>query len=122
MNTLNSGRNRVLHSVALVFSGWYLMVPPQTQHAEVAYVQPNTDAPMKAWQAMQGPSGPAYVSKQECEDFRSRMVSDAKKILLTAPPGLGKMVSTVATVKWAFALEAVKSQCIASDDPRLKAN
>jgi hypothetical protein len=106
--------------VGLVLVGWYLMFPPPVERSGIVYVRPNLSAPLSSWQAAKQQNGPEFSSERDCEDFRSRMVKNAKDMLLDAPPGVERMVSQVNTAKWVFVLGALKSKCVADNDARLK--
>jgi hypothetical protein len=103
---------------------WYLMFPPQAERSGMAVIGPDVSAPIEQWQEMrgekEGESG-AFRTKHECNDYRSKMLTDAKDKLLDAPPNVASMPSETRTIKWTFALGALSSKCIASDDSRLKA-
>ncbi len=113
-----------LHAGLSFVIAWYLLLPPQTETSSTILMKPDTSAPLLQWQPMRGEkageSG-AFATRQECEEYRSKMISDAKVKLLDAPSGVENMPSETSTVKWTFALGALKSQCVASGDPRLKA-
>jgi hypothetical protein len=115
---------RSLHTAALAILVWYLLFPPQTETSQTIIMKPDTSAPLSQWQPMSGEkeeqSG-AFKTKAECEDYRSKMILDAKDKLRDAPRGVENMPSETHTVKWTFALGALKSQCVVADDPRLKA-
>jgi hypothetical protein len=109
--------------IALI--AWYLIFPPQLHDNHTVYIGPNVAASLSTWQAMRGDkddASGAFSTKLECEDYRAQMVRDAKMALLDAPPNVAQMPSETRTIKWTFALGALKSICIASDDSRFKLN
>jgi hypothetical protein len=111
--------------VTLSLMGWLLLFPPQSERSGEILVGPNESAPLRQWNALQGDkvgdSG-AFPTKSECEEYRSKTIVDVKRrLLIDAPPDVEKMPSETRTVKWTFALGALKSRCVSSNDPRLKA-
>ena len=102
------------------------MTPPASTDSEgVPLVGPDVHAPLAQWQKgwfeENGKRFESFDSKEACEDYSSKMVGDARKNLRDAPEGVEKMPSERRFVKWAFFLGALNEQCVASDDPRLKA-
>jgi hypothetical protein len=114
---------KIRHPTAIILIGWYLMIPPLVTRSGVLYMEPNVAAPLTEWRAAQLENGTTLDSEAECENFRSTVASNAKKLLLNAPPDLGKLPleRSERAAKWIFALGMIKSRCIASGDPRLKA-
>jgi hypothetical protein len=82
--------------------GWYMMVPPlsQTVHFEVDY-----KAPLHSWPIML-----AFDKAEACEDYRSRELEKYRASAATAARNIPQT----------FFNALLFSQCIASDDPRLK--
>ncbi|MGH7780401.1 MAG: hypothetical protein ACREQR_11295 [Candidatus Binataceae bacterium] len=60
------------------------------------------------------------LDEERLERYRSKMLRDAKEMLRNAPPSVAEMPSETRTVKWTFALGALKSRCLAGGDPELK--
>ena len=85
-------------------------------------MKPNDAAALTEWRPMQLENGATLDSERSCENFRSTMASNAKNLLLNAPPDLEKMPleNSERASKWVFALGINNSRCVASDDPRLK--
>lgn len=105
---------------------WLLIIPPQAERAGVPLVGPDTSAPLSQWQAMREPgkteSG-AFPTKADCENYRSKMIDDAKlRLLADAPQNVETLPSDTGRAKWTFGLGAVNAKCIASSDPRLRSN
>ncbi len=106
---------------------WYLLVPPPITNSEgVPLVGPDFHAPLAQWQKgwfeQNGKRFDSFDSRQACEDFSSKEIVEARKILRDAPRGIEQMPSERRFVGWAYFLGAIHQQCIASDDPRLKSN
>ena len=96
------GRLMNFHPTAAVSVGWYMMVPPlsHTASLEVDY-----KAPLRAWPTMR-----AFDKAEACEDYRSHELEKYKASVTAAPTNVPQAV-----------LNAILfSQCVASDDPRLK--
>jgi hypothetical protein len=91
-------RMSLRHAAALALVGWYLMVPQSTLPANVAYKRP-----LSTWQTIQ-----AFDTAEECQDYLSTFFqrSREKAALNMLEPAYRDFM---------FA------QCVASDDPRLKA-
>ena len=90
------------HPTAAVSVGWYMMVPPLSHTAglEVDY-----KAPLSAWPIMR-----AFDKAEACEDYRSHELEKYKASATAVPTNVPQAV-----------LNAILfSQCVASDDPRLK--
>jgi hypothetical protein len=100
--TLHLGRLMNFHPTAAVSVGWYMMVPPlsHTASLEVDY-----KAPLSAWPIMR-----AFDKAEACEDYRSHELEKYKASATAVPTNVPQAV-----------LNAILfSQCVASDDPRLK--
>ncbi len=111
------------HFAALTLA-WLLMFPPQAERSGTPLVGPDLTAPISGWRAMEGEAigeSGAFPTKSACEDYRAKMIADAKaRLLVDAPADVEKMPSESATVKWTFGLSAFHSKCIGSTDPRLR--
>jgi hypothetical protein len=95
-------RRRILHYAAAGLLGWYLMVPP-VSHTE--QFQVDEHAPLGQWLVFE-----AFDNAKDCNDAQVRRAS-ADKAKATANPK---------TTEQTVANAMIASQCIASDDPRLK--
>jgi hypothetical protein len=115
---------KIRHPAAIILITWYIMFPPLVTRSGVVYMEPNVAAPLTEWRQMQLENGTKLDSESVCEDTRSTMVSKTKNLLADAPTDLEKMPleNNESAGNWVFALEAARSRCIASDDPRLKTN
>ena len=82
--------------------GWYLMTPPlsHTVRFEV-----DNNAPLSAWTIIR-----SFDKAENCEDYRSHELEKYRADAVTKP----------INVRQTFATALLFSQCIASDDPRLK--
>jgi hypothetical protein len=80
-------------------------------------------APLTEWRAADLQGGIALDSEQACKDVRSKMTSNAKDLLHDAPRDLENMPLQTSEQAggWVFALEALASRCVPSDDPNIKA-
>jgi hypothetical protein len=90
------------HAVALASLGWYLMLPPPLFHQRLAA---DTDAPLSKWTVSS-----AYDSANECNDGHLEYIAGVKQRTGVNPSNERDR---------AMLQQAVTSQCIASDDPRL---
>ena len=87
------------HAVALVLVGWYLMVPPTTDNT----VNVDPSVPLPKWVVLR-----AFDTAAACNDAQDQLRYHTSRLNLQIPVA-------------AAASEAAEfSQCIASDDPRLK--
>jgi hypothetical protein len=84
-------RRRYLAALAAV--GWYLMVPPLSQRSPVGF---DTYAPLGRWQILG-----SFDKANDCEDTAARLTKSESDRLKHA--------------------RMLHGNCIASDDPRLKA-
>src|SRR6266481_5164051 len=89
----------------LALVGWYLMVPPLVN----APFKVDTEAALASWKVYQ-----TFDTRDECD---KSLVSAQDKYKHTASAPLG----TIKKGSRAFALQMTFAQCVASDDPRLKA-
>ena len=87
-----------LHAAALALVGWYLMTPPLTGSSGIA-----TQAPLTQWTAI----GSSYPSEEKCQQ--------AKQDMLRGPTHLNNLDDQ-------HLLALQESRCVATDDPRLKAD
>jgi hypothetical protein len=92
------------HAAALALVGWYRMTPP------LVHREPDETAALSGWSI-----GRAFDTAKECEDYRSWSQERTKSEM---PNGGVHPVNT----KQRFAEGILLSQCVASDDPRLKEN
>jgi len=102
---------------------WLLLFPPQAERSGIPLTGPDTSAPLREWQAMRGQTeaeSGEFVTEHDCEEYRSKMILDAKERLLAdAPANAGNLPASSSTVKWVFALGALASRCVSRDDPRI---
>jgi hypothetical protein len=92
------------HSAALALVGWYLMVPPRF-HGQLRV---NFHAPLTTWSTLE-----VFDRAAECKNAEKRHFDDAIPVPsshLDDP----RTQKESQTVQWSL------SQCVASDDPRLK--
>ena len=106
---------------------WYLMFPPPTTDSQgVPLVGPDFHASLAQWQKSWFDEGgkrfESFDSKKSCEDYSSKEIVEARKILRKAPQGIEKMPSEKRFVGWTVFLGTLHQQCVASDDSRLKSN
>jgi hypothetical protein len=106
---------------------WYLMFPPPTTDPRgVPLVGPDFHAPLAQWQRSRFDEGgkqfDSFDSQEACEDYSSKEISEARKILRSAPQGIEKMPSERRFVQWTFFLGTIHERCVASDDPQLQSN
>jgi hypothetical protein len=87
------------HAAALALVGWYLMVPPLTNNGRST----DTRTALSTWQVLK-----SLASAPECEAERNQLQHDANE-----QPNKDKNTLLAQYI-------AAHSQCIASDDPRLK--
>ena len=88
---------KVSHAAALALIGWYLLVPLPDRPA----------APMKYW----GHYG-SFDTAKECEDAEMKILRESRRADFKTPPG------RYSDKEFRQALKT--SECIATDDPRLK--
>jgi hypothetical protein len=91
------------HAAALVLTGWYLMVPPPLLHGSPPV---DIEAPLSKWRLFS-----MHESAAECEQGLVAFYKLAKKELRANPANEGDRIQY-------YQLES--SQCVASDDQRLK--
>ena len=102
---VNMGRVKTCHAAALALVGWYLMVPPPVPHSSVPV---DLDAPLSKWRFFS-----SHDSAAQCEQGLVAFYKLAKTELAANPADERDRIQF-------YQLE--NSQCIASDDPRLKGN
>jgi hypothetical protein len=92
------------HAAALALVDWYLMTPP------LVHREPDETAALGRWII-----GRAFDTAKECEDYRFGSQERTK----SDTPNDG---AHPVNAKQRFAEAILLSQCVASDDPRLKEN
>jgi hypothetical protein len=92
------------HAAALALVGWYLMAPPYVRVPGTQTFRLDFTAPLASWHAIQ-----SFDTAEECANDQGNVPEALKK--------LGPMSDTI--LEQVKAMMAV-SQCISSDDPRLK--
>jgi hypothetical protein len=95
---------KLCHAAALALVGWYLMVPPPVLHSSLPV---DLGAPLSEWRLFS-----IHDSAAECEQGLVAFYKLAKTELVANPADERDRVQY-------YQLE--NSQCVASDDPRLKA-
>jgi len=93
------------HAAALALVGWYLMVPPLKGDSSSGY-RADYDAPLSQWTVLS-----PFDSASPCDTQHRRDVDDGASAMKKAPKG---------SFDWAVAQKLTQSQCIATDDPRLR--
>lgn len=86
----------------LALIGWYLMAPP----LKWGPLRLDSEAPLSSWGIIE-----SFDTAKQCEAFRMRRLEEIN------PSDTGSFPKNM---KQAAAAEVFFSQCIASDDPRLK--
>ena len=107
------------HLAALALVGWYLIMPPvRNPPHQVGYA--DSDAPLREWERME-----KFNNRDDCEDALDQAISAARNGRLfclnggfCGVIGHGEYDSPSFALPWYVRQE--DSQCIASDDPRLK--
>jgi hypothetical protein len=94
------------HAAALALVGWYLMVPPYVNR------KLSTDAPLSKWEVYV-----ASDSADECEALKTASLKTAGQEKITGKDGAVTERGAKVIALW---FQLSNSQCIASDDPRLK--
>lgn len=94
---------RPRHAGALALFGWYLMVPPPILHTSLPV---DLDAPLSEWRLFS-----VHNSAAECESGLIAFYKLAKTVLVVNPADERDRIQF-------YRLDS--SQCVASDDPRLK--
>jgi hypothetical protein len=108
------------HAAALALVGWYLMVPPFKPHKpQPAFTIPsleaqilNTDAPLSKWEIYV-----ANDSADECEAFKAATLKLADQQKITGKDG---SITDRGGRAILLEMQLRHSQCVATDDPRLK--
>jgi hypothetical protein len=86
------------HTAALALVGWYLMVPPPYPHPFVKGSDFDIDAPISKWSIYSG-----HDSAKECEAAQSQALQRVAQV-----PRVAEQLEL--------------SQCVETDDPRLKSS
>ena len=88
---------KLSHAAALALVGWYLMMPAMIK---------GVDAPFPEWGIVR-----TFDSSDKCEEAEADLVRSGRATLAKSAASKGqKAIATLETM----------SQCIATDDPRLK--
>jgi hypothetical protein len=90
------------HAAALALVGWYLMFPPE----QPGSLKVEDQAPISQWQSFR-----SFESAQECMSAKASAVQQSK---------VSKETMQTEVARRNVHLKALASQCIATDDPRLK--
>jgi hypothetical protein len=101
-----SSENIKLRRALALALGWYLMVPP-INRAPAGY-EAQFGLPLSKWTV-----NTAFDSAYDCEAMHTPYLLKNAKNMNSRQKG---------SLSWALAVAATQSQCIASDDPRLKAS
>src|SRR5262249_28131809 len=109
------------HAAALALVVWYLMVPPISRPAhDAAYF--NNHAPLRSWEIIG-----RFNDRDKCDDALDRARVDGRNHKLYCPDGVycgviahGEMDYPGSDLPWYERQE--DSECVATDDPRLKGN
>jgi hypothetical protein len=105
---------KLCHAAALALVGWYLMIPPIEfeSQAITSNVHVSSDAPFSKWE-MSG----SFDTAKECDAARLAIGSPSdSRHELSGGNDAAKAVHEKAYIEIAKG----NSQCIATDDPRLK--
>jgi hypothetical protein len=101
-----------LHSATLAIVVWYLMIPPIGADNKI-----DPHAPLSKWR-----KGVSFQSQKECEDSLQDAIQNP---MTSAEYQAAAKATRKAKMKPLTMLEMTKrtaeSQCVAADDPRLKA-
>jgi hypothetical protein len=105
------------HAAALALVGWYLMMPPirlgTLTNGQAGYTIASS-LPFSEWSNFG-----SFDSVQKCDGRRMMDIESAKHMLAMSHLDPSKPPDQFKSLKFTAPLLA---QCIASDDPRLKAN
>ncbi|MHB8381862.1 MAG: hypothetical protein ACYDC3_05925 [Candidatus Binataceae bacterium] len=100
---------KLRHAAALALVGWYLMLPPLKVEGPASNpntpVEADTGVPLAQWHVIS--TGEPFETKAECEAYPAHLIK-----LLHDPNKPG--------AEHALKYWLNKSQCFATDDPRLK--
>ncbi len=109
---------KLRHAAALALVGWYLMMPPLKGKSVVA------DAPLSAWKIVD-----RFDTAADCENSSSSLLKQAKKTASQEERDFKansdrSNSQNLETIQQLYFLQVVVplQECIATDDPRLKAN
>jgi hypothetical protein len=97
------GQMKLRHAVALALVGWYLMVPPFPKSGH--RYEPDPSVPLSQWSRRA-----SFDSVAECEAHKTKWLDSLKKNTEDVSPAEAQ----------AIAKAVLLSECIATDDPRLK--
>ena len=108
---------RAWHAAALALVGWYLMVPPMSAGPAGSVGFVNENAPLKDWTQYLA-FGSAQMCKAASRDLRKSVLRDC----LVEQKYFGDFARNPDQEAAASSLvaEMARSNCIASDDPRLE--
>jgi hypothetical protein len=95
---------KICHAAALALVGWYLMTPPINKHRGAFDVDPQ--APLFQWIV-----NTPFDAASKCAEINSGIITKYQREMGKNPAG---------SLKWAVAKSLALSQCISTDDPRLK--
>jgi hypothetical protein len=89
------------HAAALALVGWYLMLPPT--HLSNGHLVGDTKTPFSDWTTLG-----SFDTAHECAKYQMKLIHSAKGQVYVRP------------FTYELPIDPVYSQCVASDDPRLK--
>jgi hypothetical protein len=99
-------RVNLRHAATLALVGWYLMVPPYVNR------KLSTDASLSKWEV--------YVASDSAHECESSKTATLKLLEQEKITGKDNGVTERGAKVIALLFQLTNSQCIASDDPRLK--
>ena len=99
-------RTRLAHAAALAVVGWYLMMPPISK-TDSGY-SADFHAPLTIWTVNR-----PFDKASDCDTVQGPLVLLGRKRMDKFPNK---------SLDWALAQQLATSQCISTDDPRLKGN
>jgi hypothetical protein len=109
------------HAAALVFVGWYLMVPPVMGTSNDSQAKDSLIAPLGYWTLIE-----PYESLSLCQErvlqmklvaYRDNHETDAQVLKENTASGSVPIMTVAEARKWDIAI--ANAECIATDDPRL---
>jgi hypothetical protein len=108
------------HAAALALVGWYLMVPPFKPHKlQPSFTIPslearilNTDAPLSRWEI--------YVASDSADECEASKAATLKLLDQQKVTGKDGAVTDRGARAILLEMQLRHSQCVATDDPRLK--
>ncbi len=95
------------HAAALALVGWYLMAPPPNQNPNRPQAVIDGTAPLSKWWHLD-----EFDTAKECKTVREQGREQAKHSGIDTPDRAKELLYAQRTL----------SECIATDDPRLKGN